>query len=188
MLKETEKSAEIKPADNENKKKKTLKEIRSFVTIFFSAFLLLHVVISLRPVPTTSMEPTIPAHSVIAVWQLPFVLGNPVPSRGDVVVFYDAEDNYDAVKRCIGLPGDLISFRDGYVYLNGELLDETYLKEQGSTFCETAEFVVPENCFFAMGDNRENSFDSRFTEDHFYRLDAIRGRCIAVFHINRNTL
>ena len=143
------------------KRKKALRELRTFAGIFVLAFLLLHVIISIHPVPSSSMEPTIKAKSIICLYRLPYVLGDPAPSRGEVVVFYDKEDEALVIKRVIGVSGDTISFQDGYVYLNGELLEEPYLKEQGRTFSDISEFVVPEGSFFAMGDNREDSFDSR---------------------------
>lgn len=68
------------------------------------------------------------------------------------------------IKRVIGLPGEHVQIKDGKVYINGEELKEDYLKEgtitdsHGGVFTD---FVVPQNCIFAMGDNRQNSADCR---------------------------
>lgn len=98
------------------------------------------------------------------------------PERGDVIVFRAPTDtSRDFIKRVIGLPGDTIQLdRDnGEVRVNGELLDEPYI--QGTTKCHSeCVFVIPERdtrdsmaecgsgaCYFVMGDNRQNSSDSR---------------------------
>lgn len=68
------------------------------------------------------------------------------------------------IKRVIGLPGDHIQISNGKVYINGEELDEPYLQEGVTTNMGKYAFsdlIVPENCVFAMGDNREHSTDSR---------------------------
>ena len=107
---------------------------------------------------------------------------NPVPSLFDVDINNPvAEYNYNPkgilkkfnyyvlefskksyIKRVIGIAGDHIKIEDGKVYLNGEELDEPYLREgvttQGGIFTD---IVVPEGCVFAMGDNRSHSTDSR---------------------------
>jgi signal peptidase I len=90
------------------------------------------------------------------------------PKRGDVIVFKAPPDNEkDFIKRVIGLPGDKILLKDGFIYLNGKLFDESsYLASDvrtygGAFLKEGEEFTVPDGNFFVMGDNRPYSSDSR---------------------------
>ena len=80
-------------------------------------------------------------------------------------VFYVLEINKESyIKRVIALPGEHVQIMDGKVYINGEELDEPYLQDGVTTTMGTgllSDFVVPENCVFAMGDNRDHSTDSR---------------------------
>ena len=72
------------------------------------------------------------------------------------------KDSY--IKRVIALPGEHVEIKDGFVYINGEKLEENYLQEGIVTDIVGAgftDFVVPENCVFAMGDNRNHSTDCR---------------------------
>lgn len=86
------------------------------------------------------------------------------PERGDIVVFtydWNGVTPHALVKRVIALPGDRVEISDGKLFLNGELLDEPYLKEDMDHFYDGFSVTVPDGHFFAMGDNRNNSTDSR---------------------------
>ena len=90
------------------------------------------------------------------------------PDLGEVVVFSAPPDpEKDFIKRVIGVPGDAIELRDGSVYLNGSLLDESeYISEgiktyPGSFLRDFEEVRVPEGEYFVLGDNRPESSDSR---------------------------
>lgn len=82
----------------------------------------------------------------------------------DSFVYHVLEIGKDSyIKRVIAIPGDHVELKDGKVYLNGEKLDEPYLSDDVITNSVGAlkDFIVPENCVFAMGDNREYSKDCR---------------------------
>lgn len=90
-----------------------------------------------------------------------------MPTYGEVVVFeYPNDPSKDYIKRVIGLPGDTIEFRDAMVFVNGQQLVEPYLQgaptycHQGDE-CATSIITVAPNTLFVLGDNRENSSDSR---------------------------
>jgi signal peptidase I len=86
------------------------------------------------------------------------------PERGDVIVFeppLDSEKPY--IKRIIGLPGEEVTFGDGHVFIDGEMLAEDYINDR--TRCgsrsEECDVVVPDGYIYVLGDNRNNSSDSR---------------------------
>lgn len=88
------------------------------------------------------------------------------PQRGDIVVFDPpvGGSSKPYIKRIVGLPGERLSIHDGNVYIGGELLDEPYLDGTATSWPNgdpSREFVVPEGHLFVLGDNRNNSTDSR---------------------------
>lgn len=120
------------------------------------------------------MEPTIHRNHLIMSTRLKYLIGDPVPEYGSVIVFRESSERKRLlVKRVIGLPGDEIRFSDGNVYRNGEALEEPYLMRQGVSFSNVSAFAVPEGAVFVLGDNRENSKDSRFMEETYVPIENI---------------
>jgi len=113
------------------------------------------------------------------------------PRRGDIVVFkYPDEPERDFIKRVIGLPGDTLELRNKKVYVNGQPLDEPYVHflEPASTSQEVTSFDVrerygpvrvPGDQYFVMGDNRDNSQDSRYWG--FLPRSYIKGRALMIY-------
>ena len=171
---------EKKQADHENSS-----GIWTYI-ITISIFLFVFTcVFSVNKVPSTSMEPTIEPKSFIINWRFPFLVGDPIPNHGDIVVFRPGgQDRRLLVKRVIGLPGDQISFEGGYVFRNGEKLEEPYLQAEGVTYSDTERFSVPDGCIFVMGDNRLHSRDSRYMENPFIPVKNILSKELVSFPMN----
>ena len=140
-------------------------------------FVLFKVVFQLAYVPTGSMETTVPSKSLMVCWRLPYVVSDPVPERGEVVSFWSDEMGKLLVNRVIGLPGDEISFSGGYVYINGERLEEDYLPQQGITTSDGV-FQVPDGCLFLLGDNRAGSWDSRSWSQPYIPVSKLQARVL----------
>lgn len=100
------------------------------------------------------------------------------PQRGDIIVLHPPVDQGKPyIKRVIGLPGEHVSIHDGAVYINGERLEESYLDSIATSWPGSLgqeEIVVPDDSVFVMGDNRNNSTDSRVFGP--VRIDEIIGK------------
>ncbi len=103
-----------------------------------------------------SMEPTLTSGEYVIVNRLSYRIGT--PQRGDIIVFHFPRDpSKEYIKRVIGLPGDEVQVENGQVYVNGQPLDETYLKVKTNY---SGNWRVPAGQLFVLGDNRNNSSDS----------------------------
>ncbi|MCI6012795.1 MAG: signal peptidase I [Firmicutes bacterium] len=137
----------------------------------------------------SSMEPTFYSGDYVFISKQAYKLFGE-PERGDVIVFHTEmkdENDHDKnlIKRIIGLPGDTVEIIGGYVYLNGQILDEPYLNEQGISG-EMEKITVPEGRLFVMGDNRGVSQDSRDVLIGCIEEDSILGRVfVRLYPFNR---
>ncbi len=110
--------------------------------------------------------------------------------RGDVIVFkYPVEPDRDFIKRVIGLPGETLQMRQKKIYINGKALDEPYVhflrpvnserSELGDPRDDYGPVTVPPNQYFMMGDNRDNSADSRIWG--FLPAEYVKGRALMIY-------
>lgn len=130
-------------------------------------------------VPSGSMEPAIPSGSLVLGNRLAY--GRDNPQAGDVVFFHHPEigERKWLVKRIIALPGQTFALCGGRVYIDGKLLEEAYVEEYSDdTYPET---LVPEDCYIVLGDNRQESGDSRTWKEPFVRREDILARGICVY-------
>ena len=140
-------------------------EIVSTVVFVIAVTVLFDLAIPRSLVDGHSMEPTFHGDDRLVVSRLHYLLG--APDRGDIVVFNslvpsEAERGVMLIKRVIGLPGDTVELRDQQVHINGEALNETYIKEACRlSRCPDNSWQLGEYEYFVMGDNRNNSRDSR---------------------------
>ncbi len=156
-----------------NLKREIISWILVVVTAFLLAFVTTHYVIIKAEVPSGSMENTIMTGDRIVGNRLAYLFSE--PKRGDIVIFkFPDDETQNYVKRVIGLPGETVQVTDGVVYINGEALEEDYLKEE--MYGDTEEFLVPEGCYFMMGDNRNSSYDSRKWDNSYVKEEKILGK------------
>lgn len=122
-----------------------------------------------------SMYPTLHSGERLIVDELTYRFRD--PARGDIVVFrYPADPSEYFVKRLVGLPGEVVEIRAGHVYVNGRQLSDDFLTEQ--TLGDFGPAVVPDQHYFVLGDNRNNSADSRDPRVGFVPRSFIVGRAL----------
>lgn len=110
-------------------------------------------------IPSGSMEPTLQIQDYIFASKLSYRLDE--PKRGDIIVFkYPRDTSRYFVKRLIAVGGETVALQDGALYIDGQLVPEDYLP-QGLRFHDYGPVTVPEGNYFMLGDNRNNSSDSR---------------------------
>jgi signal peptidase I len=135
------------------------RDILETVILALILFLAINAISERIRVESISMQPTLFPGDYVIVNKLAYKLNN-TPHRGDVIVFrYPPNpEQIPYIKRIIGLPGDQIHIANGKIYINGELMLEPYLKV---TTTRGGDWTVPAGQLFVMGDNRNNSSDSR---------------------------
>lgn len=140
--------------------KKILKAIIIYVILVVIFVVLFQTVFMLSLIPSSSMENTIMTGDV--VFSNRYDVKEEDIERFDILVFIPP-DNPDItyIKRVIGLPGETIEVKDGKVYAEGVELDDSFIKNSQNKVGDGI-YEIPEGCYFFMGDNRNNSNDSRF--------------------------
>lgn len=164
---------------NKNFFRETLNWIKMILIAVVIGVIANHTLIVNAKVPTGSMEDTIAVGSRLFMSRLSYVFSE--PQRGDIVTFPcpdDPETMY--LKRIIGLPGESIEGKNGKIYVNGNVLEEDYIKEPGKL--DFGPYQIPENSYFMMGDNRNDSWDSRYWKQKFVEKDEIVGKGIFEYY------
>lgn len=143
-------------------------EIREWVTAVFIGLIICTIIFTfIRPakVHQTSMLPNYKEGEIVlyTAWS--------TPEKKDVIIF--EKDGEYLIKRIIGLPGDIVEVKDGNVYINKKIQDQSYTKDNatdGAIRCK-----VPKNSYFVMGDNRFDSMDSRDKEIGTVSKKSVKG-------------
>ncbi len=161
------------------------KEVLSWVMTFVAAILIVvfaqtFLIINAQ-VPTGSMVNTIQEGDRIFTFRLSYLFDD--PQRGDIIVFrYPDNEKERFTKRVIGLPGERVEIRDGKVYINDSEtpLDEPYVN--GTPTGNFGPYEVPEDCYFMLGDNRNDSLDARYWQNTYLHKDKILGKVIFSYY------
>jgi signal peptidase I len=184
-------------------KKSTAREyFESIVVAVILALFIRTFVVQAFKIPTGSMEENLLIGDHLLVNKFVFgpttsaaekgVLPVADIKRGDVLVFkYPVEPERDFIKRVIGLPGETVEVKERKIYINGAVVDDSrahYLLPATSDYHEVTSFdvrerygpvTVPPNQYFVMGDNRDNSQDSRYWG--FLPRDLVKGRALVIY-------
>jgi signal peptidase I len=189
-----------KPVERARRRKSLVREYGEAIVIaILLALVIRTLVVQAFTIPSGSMMDTLLVGDYILVnkflygpeipfteWRMP---GLRQPSHGDIIVFkYPQDEKRDFIKRIVGLPGDQILIRGQQVFLNGRPLEEPYVKpgmapHMATGYCGYAygcePTPVPADSYFVMGDNRDNSQDSRYWG--FVRRDKIKGKAFLIY-------
>ena len=181
-----------------NPKSKLREYVEAILLAIVIAFFIRTFVIQAYKIPSGSMKPTllIGDHILVSKFnygvKLPFIRSTLIPvgspKRGDIVVFIYPEDrSKDFIKRLVGLPGDTVEVRDKQIFLNGQPWKETHGVHSDSLVIPGAvqprdnfgPVKVPEGKLFVMGDNRDESYDSRFWG--FVDMKDVLGKALIIY-------
>lgn len=185
----------IPAVEVEKKRRKSLTReyVEAIVIAILLALVIRTFVVQAFTIPSGSMVPTLLVGDYILVNK--FIFGAEVPftdlrlpglrqpRRGDIVVFkYPWDEKRDFIKRVVGVPGDEVYIKGRTVYINGKPLEEPYATFNDAAPSAGAEYgprAVPPESFFVMGDNRDNSQDSRYWG--VLKRDKIRGKAFIIY-------
>jgi signal peptidase I len=140
-------------------------------------------------IPSGAMAPTLLVGDHLLANKFIYRLRDPV--RGEIVIFkYPKDPSKDFIKRVIGLPGDTIEIRDKILFINGQSRTEEYVKHTDERILPLSvsardnleKMVVPQHSFFVMGDNRDESYDSRFWQ--FVEASSLKGKATYIYWAN----
>lgn len=148
----------MRTAKLSEKRTRLIRELIETIALTLLIFLVIRFAAQSFRVDGESMEPGLQNNEFVLVDKAAYLFQS--PQRGDVIVFhYPFDPSKDFIKRVIGLPGDTVQTTSNEVIVDGQVLHEPYINE-ASNFGDKTWKLGPDQ-FFVMGDNRNNSFDSR---------------------------
>jgi signal peptidase I len=155
------------------------REIREWIETLFIAIMLAVLikmfVFDFIQVDGNSMVPTLNHRDRLLINKLQYFIYK--PGKGDIVVFqYPYDKTYYFIKRVIATEGDTVEIKDGQVIINGIVCEESYILEKTADDFEKK--FVPKDTIFVLGDNRNNSKDSRYIDIGVVPLKLVKGKAI----------
>ena len=166
--------------------------IKMIIVVVLIVAVVNNVVLINAKIPSESMEKTVMTGDRLFGYRLAYginldLFGKQIvskkfkdPERFDIVIFkYPDDESQLYIKRLIGLPGETVEIKGGKVYIDGAEtpLDDSFTPEMPRPE-DLGPYVVPEDCYFMMGDNRNHSWDSRRWENTFVQFAQIVGKAI----------
>lgn len=170
--------------------------IKMIIVVVLIVAVVNNVVLINAKIPSESMEKTVMTGDRLFGYRLAYginldLFGKQIvskkfkdPERFDIVIFkYPDDESQLYIKRLIGLPGETVEIKGGKVYIDGAEtpLDDSFTPEMPRPE-NLGPYVVPEDCYFMMGDNRNHSWDSRRWENTFVQFDQIVGKAIVRYY------
>jgi len=173
-----------------------LREVRGWLWVILAFLFIQGTLVQARVIPSESMVKTLLIGDHVLVSRFGYDAEVPFsemllhrnlhaslwrsPQRQQMIVFHAPLPGHpDFVKRIIGMPGDTLEIRGGAVWIDGKPLVEPYLADTPDAWENRKPTVVPPDCYFVMGDNRNNSYDSRFWG--FVKRDTIVGTPLFIY-------
>ncbi|MBQ0067875.1 MAG: signal peptidase I [Phascolarctobacterium sp.] len=157
--------------------------ITSIIVAGALAFCIRTFLVELYVVEGNSMHPSLLHRERLVVDK--FTSFFKLPERGQIIVFrFPKDETRDFIKRVIAVEGDTVEMVDGKVYVNGKRLLEDYIWKEdpmGKNMSSYPKSIVPKDCVFVLGDNRNNSEDSRYDDVGFVPKSLIKGRAMVIF-------
>lgn len=178
------------------KQSKLWEYTKAIVTALILALIIRAFIVQAFKIPSGSMIPTLLVGDHILVnkfiygIKIPFtdkrILQFTKPKRGDIIVFrYPEDPSRDFIKRVIAVEGDIVGGMNKKVVVNRQILDEPYVQHTDSSVIGGKQrdnfgpYIVPKNKYFVMGDNRDQSYDSRFWG--YVDMSDIKGKAFIIY-------
>ena len=154
-------------------KKAVAREVLSWLWVILAFLFITGTIVQARVIPSGSMENTLLVGDHLLMSRFGYEAEVPLtplrvrlwrePHRQQIIVFRaPLPDNPDYIKRLIGMPGDQLEIKEGVVYINGQKLDEPYRADPPREADNFGPVTIPPKNYFMMGDNRDDSYDSRY--------------------------
>lgn len=159
--------------EKEEKKKKVLSNIATVCTTVAIVSLIMIFVGQFVVISGESMLPTYENGNVVFVEKISNNF-----NRFDIITVIPEKLNHIIVKRVIGIPGDTIQIIDGFVYINNKQIDDIITDKIKDAGMASTPITLNENEYFILGDNRNNSYDSRFEDVGIITSDDVFGKVL----------